>query len=69
MNTLHGYRLVLNCVAIAWTMTDDHVRIARLLIERGAHVDPSMLDDLVVEAVGKPNDVALMTLFEEHERK
>ena len=33
----------LNCVAIAWTMTENHVEIARLLIEHGAVVDDSVL--------------------------
>jgi ankyrin repeat protein len=59
----------LNCVAIAWAMTSDHVRIARLLIEHGAVVDASTLTDLDVEAVGGANDAELSALFREHARR
>ena len=59
----------LNCVAIAWATTDDHVRIARLLIERGAQVDETMVTDLTTEMVGRSNDTTLMALFEEHRQK
>jgi ankyrin repeat protein len=60
----------LNCVAIAWTMTDDHVEIARLLIEHGALVDESVLDDHTIEAssppwmVGGTADSALRRILE-----
>lgn len=59
----------LNCVAIAHAMTDDHVRIARLLIEKGARVDASMQTDLTAETIGGPNDAELLALFREHERR
>ena len=32
----------LNCVAIAWEVTENHLHIARLLIEHGATVDDSL---------------------------
>ena len=60
----------LNCVAIAWTMTEDHVEIARLLIEHGAVVDGSVLDDHTIEAsspplmVGRTTDSALRRILE-----
>lgn len=54
----------LNCVAIAWTMTENHVEIARLLIEHGAIVDDSVLDDHTIEMVGGPIDSALRKLLE-----
>lgn len=54
----------LNCVAIAWTMTEDHVEIARLLIERGAVVDDSVLDDHTIEMVGGTTDLALRKVLE-----
>ena len=43
------YPRPLNCVAIAWTMMEKHVEIARLLIEHGAVVDGSVLDDFTIE--------------------
>jgi ankyrin repeat protein len=58
----------LNCVAIAWGMTEDHVQIARLLIERGARVDETMITDLTVESMGGLNDAALMDLLKEHQQ-
>lgn len=49
----------LNCVAIAWAMSDDHVKIAALLIRHGAVVDESVLQDHTVEMVGSPRDEEL----------
>jgi len=54
----------LNCVAIAWTMTENHVEIARLLIEHGAVVDDSVLDDHTIEMVGGTADSALRRILE-----
>ncbi|MFN0181147.1 MAG: hypothetical protein ACKVZ0_20255 [Gemmatimonadales bacterium] len=54
----------LNCVAIAWAMTEKHVEIARLLIEYGAVVDDSVLQDHLVEMEGGPADVALRRILE-----
>ena len=54
----------LNCVAIAWAMTENHVEIARLLIEHGAVVDDSVLDDHTIEMEGGTADLALRRLLE-----
>ena len=56
----------LNCVAIAWKMTEAHVEIARLLIERGAIVDGTVLDDFAMErtSLDDPSDVAFARLLE-----
>jgi ankyrin repeat protein len=54
----------LNCVAIAWKVTENHVEIARLLIENGAVVDDSVLDDHTVERVDSATDSALRRIFE-----
>ena len=54
----------LNCVAIAWAMTDNHVEIAKLLIEHGAVVDDSVLADHSVEMAGDTADLALRRLLE-----
>lgn len=54
----------LNCVAIAWTMTEKHVEIARLLIEAGAVVDDSVLRDHAIEMVGNIADWALQRLLD-----
>lgn len=54
----------LNCVAVAWTLTEDHVAIARLLIEHGAVVDDSVLRDHTIEKVGGATDLALQNLLE-----
>lgn len=54
----------LNCVAIAWTMTENHVEIARLLIEHGAVVDDSALSDHTIEMVGSAAESALLRLLE-----
>src|SRR5262245_54894077 len=54
----------LNCVAIAWAMTENHVAIARLLIEHGAVVDDSVLDDHTIEMVGGTADSALRRILE-----
>src|SRR3989304_5256352 len=54
----------LNCVAIAWAMTENHVEIARLLIEHGAVVDDSVLRDHTIEMVGGPTDSALRRILE-----
>lgn len=53
----------LNCVAIAWTMTENHVEIARLLIEHGAVVDDSVLSDHTIEMVGGHPDSALRRIL------
>ncbi len=54
----------LNCVAMAWTMTENHVEIARLLIEHGAVVDDSVLDDHTIDMEGGAVDLALRRLLE-----
>ena len=54
----------LNCVAIAWTMTENHVEIAKLLIEHGAVVDDSVLGDHEIEMVGSTTDWALRRILE-----
>ena len=54
----------LNCVAIAWAMTENHVEIARLLIEHGAVVDDSVLRDHTIEMVGGTADSALRRILE-----
>jgi len=54
----------LNCVAIAWTMTENHVEIARMLIAHGAVVDDSVLDDHTIEMVGSTADSAFRLLLE-----
>ena len=59
----------LNCVAIAWTMTEKHVEIARMLIEHGAVVDDSVLSDHTIEAVGGDSDAALRRILEAARRK
>ena len=40
----------LNCCAIAWTLTEEHLEIAWLLIERGAVIDNSVLHDYMAES-------------------
>lgn len=54
----------LNCVAIAHAVTENHVEIARLLIEHGAVVDDSVLSDHTIEMVGGPADSALRSILE-----
>ena len=54
----------LNCVAIAWRMTDTHVEIAKLLIEHGAVVEDSVFRDHSIEMTGAPADSALRQLLE-----
>lgn len=54
----------LNCVAIAWTMTQDHVEIARLLIEHRAVVDDTVLEDHTIEMVGGAEDAALRQVLD-----
>ena len=54
----------LNCVAMAWTMTEQHVAIARLLIEHGAVVDDSVLRDHTIEMEGGTTDLALRSVLE-----
>jgi ankyrin repeat protein len=54
----------LNCVAIAWAMTDNHVEIARILIERGAIVDETVLEDHSIETTGGAADKALDSLLQ-----
>lgn len=53
----------LNCVAIAWAMTDDHVEIAALLIAYGAVVEESVFEDHNVESVGSPQDAAFLRIL------
>jgi hypothetical protein len=53
----------LNCVAIAWSMTDAHVAIARLLIEHGAVVDDTVVQDHELEMTGGATDLALRDLL------
>jgi hypothetical protein len=53
----------LNCVAIAWTMTENHVAIARLLIQHGAIVDDSVLTDHNLEMTGSAADIALQNVL------
>lgn len=56
----------LNCVAIAWTMTEHHIEIARLLIKHGAVVDGTVLDDFTCEraSIDGAADVAFARLLE-----
>jgi ankyrin repeat protein len=54
----------LNCVAIAWTMTENHVQIAKLLIGHGAVVDDSVLRDHTIEMEGGAADLALRNVLE-----
>ena len=56
----------LNCVAIAWTMTENHVKIASLLIEHGAVVTDSVISDHVIEMADPdgPNDIALRRILD-----
>lgn len=53
----------LNCVAIAWGLTENHVEIARLLIEHGAVVDESVRQDHAVESAGGENDRAFVRVI------
>jgi ankyrin repeat protein len=53
----------LNCVAIAWRMTPDHVEVARLLLEHGAIVDDSVLTDHTLEMTGGAADSAFRRLL------
>jgi hypothetical protein len=39
----------LHCVCIAWSMTEGHLQIARLLLEKGARVDKTHRQDFAVE--------------------
>jgi hypothetical protein len=45
-------------------MTENHVEIARLLIEHGAVVDDSVLRDHTIEMVGGTADSALRRILE-----
>jgi hypothetical protein len=45
-------------------MTEDHVAIARMLIEHGAVVDETVLRDHTLEMVGSSADSALRELLE-----
>jgi hypothetical protein len=45
-------------------MTENHVEIARLLVEHGAVVDDSVLRDHTIESVGGTADAALRRLLE-----
>ena len=53
----------LNCVAIAWALTEEHVRTAALLIAHGAIVDDSVVSDHRAESVGGPVDQAFQKLL------
>ena len=39
----------LHCVAIAWTHVPEHVEIIRLLVERGAVIAETVLEDFWIE--------------------
>ena len=54
----------LNCVAVAWELTERHVEIARLLIDKGAVVDYTVLRDHAIERVDSAVDAALQRLLE-----
>jgi ankyrin repeat protein len=54
----------LNCVAIAWEVTENHLHIARLLIEHGATVDDSVLQDHRIEMADGPHDWPLYRILE-----
>ncbi|MFK8002106.1 MAG: hypothetical protein AB8H86_21105 [Polyangiales bacterium] len=56
----------LNCVAIAWGMTERHLRIASLLIEHGARVDETMIKDHQVEMAGSALDLSFQRLLAEN---
>jgi hypothetical protein len=58
----------LNCVALAWAMSDDHVKIAELLLRFGALVDETILRDHTLEMVGSEADHALILLLKTHRR-
>jgi hypothetical protein len=45
-------------------MTENHVEIARLLIEHGAVVDDSVLENHTIEMVGGSADSALRRILE-----
>jgi hypothetical protein len=45
-------------------MTENHVEIARLLIEHGAVVDDSVLRDHTLEMVGDTTDTAFRRILE-----
>ncbi len=53
----------LNCVAIAWTLTERHLDVARLLIEYGAIVDKTVVRDHEVEMCRTPIDRAFRELL------
>ena len=54
----------LNCVAIAWDMTECHLQIARLLIQYGGIVDDSVIRDHTIEMCGGPNDGVFREILE-----
>lgn len=54
----------LNCVAIAWAATPAHLEIVKRLLERGAVVDQTVLDDLDVESMGTAAWQAMRALLE-----
>ncbi len=56
----------LNCVAVAWTMTEDHVKIASLLIEHGAVVDDTVFNDFLIEraSLDDPPDLAFQRILD-----
>jgi len=49
---------------IAWEVTENHLHIARLLIEHGATVDDSVLRDHLIEMAGGPHDSPLRRILE-----
>jgi hypothetical protein len=53
----------LNCVAIAWTLTEQHLDVARLLIEYGAIVDKTVVRDHEIEMCLTPIDRAFRELL------
>lgn len=55
----------LNCVAVAFAMTEDHLKIAELLTARGAVIDETVLRDHSVEMVGGELDLRLRRILEQ----
>jgi len=54
----------LNCVAVAWVVSPEHLEIARLLLERGAVVDWTVVEDLSIEMTMHGNAQRLLALFQ-----
>ncbi len=58
----------LNCVAIAWGISERHLKIASLLIEHGARVDASVIKDHQIEMAGSTLDRSFQRMLREHMR-